>query len=78
MLEDGLQDVDDLKKVSFEDEKMGTVGVKYLKIVISVYFSDLSVCTVELPISQHGRPEVLEAKNTEINNLLDYNVFEEV
>ena len=57
---------------------MDTVGVKYLKMVNSVCFYDLSVYTVELPVSEHGRPEVLEAKTTEINKLLDYDIFEEV
>ena len=78
MLEDGLRDVDDLKTVTFEDEKKDTIGAKYLKVVNSVSFSDLSIYTVELPVSEHGRPEVVEAKTKEINNLLDYYVFEEV
>ena len=33
---------------------------------------------MELPISEHGRPKVKEAKISEVNNLLDYEVFEEV
>ena len=33
---------------------------------------------MELPVSEHGRPEVKEAKIAEVNNLLDYDVFEEV
>ena len=54
------------------------MGAKYLKMVNNVSFSDLSVYTVELQVSEHGRPEVKEAKNTEISNLQDYDVFEEV
>ena len=41
-------------------------------------FSDYTIYTVELPVSKHGTPEVKEAKKTEVSNLLDYDVFEEV
>ena len=41
-------------------------------------FSDYAICTVELPVSQHGTLEVKEAKMAEVSNLLDYDVFEEV
>ena len=61
-----------------KDEEKDTVGAKYLKVVNSVSFSDVSVYTVELPVSESGRPEVKKAKTAEINNLLDYDVFEEV
>ena len=54
MLEDGLQDIDNLKNISFEDEQIDTLGAKYLKMVHYVSFSDLSVYTVESPISEHG------------------------
>ena len=55
-----------------------TNGTHYLKVENSVNFSDLAIYTVELPVSEHGRPEVKEAKEAEIDNLLDYDVFEEV
>ena len=77
ILEDGLQDVDTLQD-TLKDEEKDTVGAKYLKEVKSVSFSNLSVYNAELPVSEHGRPEVKEAKTAEINNLLDYEVFEEV
>ena len=32
----------------------------------------------ELPVSEHGTPEVKEAKMAEVSNLLDYHVFEKV
>ena len=44
----------------------------------SVSFYDLSTYTLELPVSEHETPEVKEAKMAEVNNLLDYDVFEEV
>ena len=49
-----------------------------MKVVNSVLFSDISIYTVKLPIKEHGRPEVKEAKMLEVKNLLDYDVFEEV
>ena len=33
---------------------------------------------VELPVHQHKRPEVIEAKVVEMKNLKDYDTFEEV
>ena len=38
----------------------------------------MAIYMVELPVSEHGTPEVKEAKMAEVNNLLDYDVFEEV
>ena len=60
------------------DVDSDTIGANYLKVVNIVSFADLSIYTVELPVSEHGRPKVKEAKEAEINNLLDYDVFEEV
>ena len=59
------------------DAHSDTIGANYLKVVNSVTFLDMSIYTVELPVSEHGRPEVKEAKEAEIDNLLDYDVFEE-
>ena len=77
MLEDGLQDIDNLKKITFEDEQIDTLGAKYLKMVHYVSFSDLCL-HCRIANIRAWRPEVLEAKNIEINNFLDYDVFEEV
>ena len=87
MLEDGLKDVEDLLDPEEEerkdapkmsDAKSDVVGTNYLKIVNHMSFSDYAIYTVELPVSQHGTPEVKEAKMAEVSNLLDYDVFEEV
>ena len=77
MLEDGLQDVDKIQD-NLKGKEKDTVATKYLKTVNIVSFSDISIYTVELTVSEHGRLEVKEAKNTEINNLQDYDIFEEV
>lgn len=66
MLKDGLQDVDKLRKMdTLEEEEKDTIGAKYLKVVNSVSFLDISIYTVKLPVSEHGKPEVKEAKMSE-------------
>ena len=74
MLEDGLESVENLidKNNDPHEAEVDTVGAKYLKVVNSVSFSDVAIYTVELPVSKHWRPEVKEAKDTEVNNLFDY------
>merc|ERR1711905_16810 len=41
-------------------------------------FDDVAVFAVEVPAKEHKKPEVLEAKDREIENLEKYEVFEEV
>ena len=43
-----------------------------------VSFEDACVYTVELPVSEHWRPEVKVAKKAKVKNLQDYETFEEV
>ena len=61
-----------------EDVNLNSVGAKYLKMVNSVFFLDTANFTVELPVLEHWQPEVKEAKDNEVSNLLDYDVFEGV
>ena len=75
MLEDGLEDVENLFTEDFENDK---VGASYLKSAHSVSFSDMCTFTVELPTSEHWRPEVKVAKKAEVKNLQDYETFIEV
>ena len=58
-----------------EEVQLDNVGAKYLKLVNSVSFSDTAIYTVELPVSEHGRPDVKEAKVNEVNNILNYDIF---
>ena len=74
MLEDGLEDVENL----YTDLKDDVIGASYLKMAQSVSFSELCSYTIELPVSEHWRPEVKAAKRVEIKNLQDYETFEEV
>ena len=55
-----------------------TTGAKYLKLENSNSFYDICSYMVELPVSEHGRPEVKDAKKNEIEDLTKYDVFEEV
>ena len=43
-----------------------------------ISFEDACTYTVQLPISEHHRPEVKVAKKTEVKNLQDYETFVEV
>ena len=59
MLEDGLRDFDELKNKdtdTLEDEEKDSIGAKYLRVINSVSFSDIAIYTMELPVSEHGRP----------------------
>ena len=47
-------------------------------MVNSVSFMDLSLYTVKLPVSEHGRPEVKIAKMNKVKNLLYYDTFKEI
>ena len=60
---------------TLEDEEKDSIGAKYLKEINSVSYSDITIYTVELPVLEHGRPEVKEAKISEINNFLDSEDF---
>ena len=74
MLEDGLQDVKNL----FTDLKNDGVGASHLRTAQYVSFSEMCTYIVELPISEHWRPEVKIAKKAEIRNLQDYETFKKV
>ena len=44
----------------------------------SVCFLENSIFVVEVPVKEHGKPEVIEAKEKKIENLETYETFEEV
>ena len=69
---------EELKDALLADAVSDNVEANYLKVVNNVSFSDIDIYTVELPVSEHGRPEVKEAKMAEVYNLLNYDVFEGV
>ena len=55
--------------VMTEDGLKDAIGAKYLKVAISVCFLESSVYVVEVQLREHGKPEVKEAKDKEIQNL---------
>ena len=74
MMEDGLRDVEALHTELEKDLS----GAKCLRIENSVCFSEYCTYVIELPVSEHWRPEEKLAKQKEIENLMDYQTFEEV
>ena len=54
------------------------IGAKYLQVEKSVYFMDYEIFLLEVPVKEHQKPKIIEAKNTEIENLKTYETFEEV
>ena len=74
------QDLEDIatKEQDLKDDKINIVGAKYLRLENSVSFIDSMIYTVELPVLEYKCPEVLEAKDREVRNHEDYNIFEEV
>merc|ERR1712240_689963 len=62
-----------------EGEKLkDVIEAKYLKMEKSVCFMESSVYVVEVPVRDHGKAEVIEAKGKEIENLKLYETFEEI
>ena len=54
------------------------IGAKYLQVEKSVYFMDYQIYSVEVPVKDHGKPEIIAAKNKEMKNLKFYETYEEV
>ena len=50
----------------------------WLQMENSECFDDVTVFAVEIPVSEHKTPEVMEAKEKELENMAKYEVFEEV
>ena len=44
----------------------------------TVSFSNICSYVIELPVSEHWKPEVKAAKRNDIKNLTDYDTFKEV
>jgi len=43
-----------------------------------MWFNEIAICSVEIPIQEHGIEELIPAQETEIENLTEYNTFEVV
>ena len=62
--------------VKMVDKARDAIGAKYMKMEQTLYFLENAVFAVEVPVSEHNKPEVEEAKLKEIQNLEDYETFE--
>ena len=65
----------DMERRELERDK---VSAFQMKVENAECFDDVAIYTVEVPTKKHRRPEVIEAKKKDIENLEKYGVFEEV
>ena len=65
----------DIERRDLDREQISTF---WLKVENTECFDDISIYTVEVLVKEHKMPEVIEAKEKEIENLEKYGVFEEV
>merc|ERR1712243_528036 len=65
-------------KRPMNDLQKDVIGAKYLQEEKSVYLINYEIFSLEVPVKEHKKPEIIEAKNTEIENLRTYETFEEV
>merc|ERR1711962_1747485 len=72
-----IEEIEDENEVR-RDLQNDIIGAKYLQVEKSVYFMDYEIFLLEVPVKEHGKPEIVEAKNSEIENLKTYETFEEV
>ena len=66
-----VEESEDEKEVR-RDLMNDVIGAKYPQVEKSVYFMDYEIFTVEVPVREHGKPEIVEAKENEIQNLKTY------
>ena len=53
------------------------IGAKYLQVEKSIYYMDYEISSIEVPVKEHGKPEIVNTNN-KIENLKTYETFEEV
>ena len=61
-----------------KDSRSDAIGAYYMKLENHMSSDPISVMVVEVPVAEHGLPEVVAAKENEIENLRTYETFEEV
>merc|ERR1712112_399306 len=76
-VEDEIE-LEEIQNETRKDLQNDVIGAKYLQVEKSVYFMDHEIFTVEVPVKEHKKPEIIEAKNTETENLRTYETFEDV
>ena len=65
--------------VYLKEKQEYTAGMYWMSIERNEYFGDeVAVMVVKIPRKEHNKPEVIEAKEKEMNNIEKYGTFEEV
>ena len=64
--------------VKREEIRKEEISIFWMQVENSECFDEMTIYTVEVPVREHKKPEVIEAKQREIENLDKYGVFEEV
>ena len=70
-----MHSMTDIQRRDLDREKISTY---WLQIENSECFDEFAIYTVDLPVREHKKQEVIEEKAREIENLEKYEVFEEV
>merc|ERR1711905_84046 len=66
------------EKKKREREKEDVIGAFWMVKQNNECFEECAIYVVEVPKRDHGKPEVIEAKEREVNNLKYFDTFEEV
>merc|ERR1712115_634178 len=61
-----------------KERRRDEISTFWMLVENSECFNDISIYTVDVPVRKHKLPEVIDAKQKEIENLEKYGVFEEV
>merc|ERR1712115_351341 len=72
-----IEEIEDENEVR-RDLQNDVIGAKYLQVEKSVYFMDYEIFTLEVPVREHGKQEIVEAKNNEIQDLKTNETFKEI
>ena len=77
-MEDEENPMEDDSNHEMNDMLTDRIAVYYMSQIDQEFDPNIYTYAVDVPVSQHNLPEVKEAKEDEFQNLIDYNVFEEV
>ena len=70
-----MRSITDIQRRDLVREKISTY---WFQMENSEHFDEVAIYIVEVPMREYKRPEVIEAKAKEIENLEKYGVFEEM
>merc|ERR1712089_53881 len=60
-----IEEIEDENEIRKEYQN-DIIGAKYLQVEKSVYFMDYEIFSLEVPVKDHKKPVVIEAKDSEI------------